>query len=50
MHERFNCLTPADTNQVTVNKYEDRFGQLKINSLEDLINKELAGPKACFRK
>ena len=43
----FNCLTPADSNQVAVNKYEDRFEQLgnRINSLEDRINKELARPK-----
>ena len=43
----FNCLTPADSNQVAVNKYEDRFEQLRnrINSLEKFINKELARPK-----
>ena len=39
----FNCLTPAGSNQVVVNKYEDRFKRLenRINSLEYLINKEL---------
>ena len=38
---------PAGSNQVTVNKYEDCFEQLenRINSLEDLINKELVRPK-----
>ena len=38
---------PAGSNQVTVNKYEDRFEQLenRINTLEDLINKELVRPK-----
>ena len=43
----FNCLTPADSNQVAVNKYEDRFEQLRnrIKSLEKFINKELAHPK-----
>ena len=32
---------------MAVNKYEDRFEQLgnRINSLEELINKELARPK-----
>ena len=25
----FNCLTHADSNQVAVNKYEDRFEQLE---------------------
>ena len=46
----FNCLTPADSNQVAVNKYEDRFEQLgnRINSLEELINKELARPKTAL--
>ena len=43
----FNCLTPAGSNQVAVNKYKDRFEQLgsRINSLEDLFNKELVRPK-----
>ena len=42
-----NCLTPAGSNQVAVNKYKDRFEQLgsRINSSEDLINKELVRPK-----
>ena len=37
----FNSLTPATSNQVVVNKYEDRFKQLdnRINSLEDLVIK-----------
>ena len=44
---RFNCLTTADSNQITVNKHEDRFEQLekRISSLEDLINKESGRPK-----
>ena len=48
----FNCLTPAGSNQVAVNKYEDRFKQLenRINSLEDLINKELVRPKTVLEK
>ena len=43
----FNCLTPAGSNQVAVNKHDDRSEQLenRINSLEDLINKELVRPK-----
>ena len=38
-----NCLKPASSNLVVVNKYEDRFEKLenRINSLEDLTNKEL---------
>ena len=38
-----SCLKPASSNQVVVNKYEDRFEKLenRINSLEDLTNKEL---------
>ena len=48
----FNCLTPAGSNQVAVNKYEDRFKQLenRINSLADLINKELVRPKTVLEK
>ena len=48
----FNCLTPAGSNQVAVNKCEDHFGQLenRINSLEDLINKELVRPKTVLEK
>ena len=52
MHERVNCLTPAGSHHVAVNKYEDRFEQLenRINSLEDLINKELVRPKTVLEK
>ena len=48
----FNCLTPAGSNQVAVNKHDDRFEQLenRINSLEDLINKELGRPKTVLEK
>ena len=47
-----NCSTPAGSNQVAVNKYEDRFEQLKnrINSLADLINKELVRPKTIIKE
>ena len=43
----FNCLTPADSNQVAVNKYEDRFEQVenRINSLENLLIRSYYGPK-----
>ena len=34
----FNCLTPAGSNQVGVNKYEDRFEQLEnFDNLPRLI-------------
>ena len=48
----FNCLTPAGSNQVAVNKYEDRFEQLenRINYLQDLINKKLVRPKTVLEK
>ena len=48
----FNCLTPAGSNQMAVSKFEDRFEQLEngINSLEDLINKELVPPKTVLEK
>ena len=43
----FNCLTPAGSNQVAVNKYEDRFEQVenRINSLENLLIRSYYGPK-----
>ena len=43
---------PAGSHHVAVNKYEDRFEQLenRINSLEDLINKELVRPKTVLQK
>ena len=42
-----NCLKPTSSNLVVVNKYEDRFEKLenRINSLEDLTNKELVWSK-----
>ena len=48
----FNCLTSAGSNQMAVNKYEDRFEQMgkRINSLEDLINKEIVWPKTFLEK
>ena len=48
----FNCLTSAGSNHVTVNKYEDRFEQMgkRINSLEDLRNKEIVRPKTVLEK
>ena len=46
----FNCLIATNSNQIAVNRYDDRFEQLenRISSLEDLINKELARPKTVF--
>ena len=43
---------PTGSNQEAVNKYEDRFEELKnrINSLEDLNNKELVRPKTVLEK
>ena len=41
----FNCLTPAGSNQVAVNKYEDRYEQL-----DNRKNKELVRPKTVLEK
>ena len=41
----FNCLTPAGSNQVAVNKYEDHFEQLDSRK-----NKELVRPKTVLEK
>ena len=41
----FNCLTPAGSNQVAVNKYEDHFEQL-----DNRKNKELVRPKTVLEK
>ena len=41
----FNCLKPAGSNQVAVNKYEDHFEQLDSRK-----NKELVRPKTVLEK
>ena len=45
----FNCLTSAGSNQMAVNKYEDRFEQMR-KRINKRINKEIVWPKTFLEK